>query len=85
MDSDSTIDREAMLNHDATLNRMEPGVAPVGIEQSLASIAISLKRIVDELGWLNGRFDQNQHTISADANAITSAINSHSIKVHVAR
>lgn len=37
------------LDYNATLNRMETGIAPVDMILSLASIAISLKRIADHM------------------------------------
>lgn len=37
------------LDLNATLDRMEPGIAPVDTVLSLASIAVSLKRIADRM------------------------------------
>lgn len=35
------------LDYNGTLNRLEAGIAPVELQISMASIAISLKRLVD--------------------------------------
>lgn len=62
------------LDYLATLNRLEPGIAPVDYALSLASIAMSLKRIADCM-------ERNELVTNANMNMVASAINNHSQRV----
>ena len=67
------------LDLTATLNRMEPGLSVPGIEQSLASIAISLKRIADHMDAQDPTALIRQ--LQFVENGISAAISQHSSKV----
>lgn len=78
------------LDLQATLDRMEPGVSIPAVEQSLASIAISLKRIADIMAdeaALSVSYDRAElsRRIMDGAREISQSINSHSNKVMIAR
>lgn len=71
------------LDYNATINRMEYGIAPVDMVVSTASIAISLKRIADMMEDPNSQFNQTTSVAAMDAAyRVSSAINSHSTKVY---
>lgn len=71
------------LDLNATLNRMEPGLSTPSVEQSLASIAISLKRIADHNEFTTQPV--NRHDLMEASYGIQSAINGHSTKVVMAK
>lgn len=57
-------DEPSALDYEATLKRMEPGISPVDIEITTASIAISLKKLAKEFILLNHKMDELRHAIS---------------------
>lgn len=66
------------LDLHATLERMEPGCAPAGIEMAAVSIAISLKRIADALPKMDATLYDIRYAISQVSNngqSIAPAIN----------
>lgn len=71
------------LDYNATINRMEPGIAPVDYALSMASIAMSLKRIADALEKINADQVKGRDYPTTSASIIASAINSHSTKIHI--
>lgn len=73
------------LDYSATINRMEPGVAPVSADITLASIAISLNRIATALEAMHGISSAQQFNIHSSLQGIASAIHSHNSKVVIAR
>lgn len=69
------------LDLDATLGRMEPGVSTPCLEQSMASIAISLKRVADTLDLMTSLQSSNAASASVlvmKLDEIKSAIYQHS-------
>lgn len=62
------------LDYNATLNRMEPGIAPVAEMISLASIAISLKDIALTLHRLEGASLQNSSELRSIASSLSTSV-----------
>lgn len=65
------------LDYHATLERMEPGLAPIG-ELAAVSIAVSLKRIADELPRIEVALNDIRYSINVVSNngmSIAPAIN----------
>jgi hypothetical protein len=56
------------LDYNATISRMEPGIAPVASEIALASIAISLTKISSELVVITQRMDDLRYAINLVSN-----------------
>lgn len=50
--------RQLHEEREPTRARMEPGIVSCGSEQSLASIAISMRRIADVLAWMREQEEQ---------------------------
>lgn len=66
------------LDYHATLERMEPGLAPIG-ELAAVSIAVSLKRIADELPRIEVALNDIRYAVNTAGNngmSIAPAINS---------
>lgn len=72
------------LSLDDTLKRMEPGLSVPSVEQSLASIAISLKRLADIQDFRPSHPVDLTNIISA-LNGVRMAIDNHSTKVVLPR
>ena len=77
------------LDYNATISRMEPGIAPVASEIALASIAISLKEIAHYmrlfLPAIDGklvRIGDNIAHRGGELNAISNAINGNTTGLH---
>lgn len=66
---------QSPLDLHGTLNRMEEGIAPVDLIISMASIAMSLKRIADCMDNEARRLSLQASNDWASANNITQAIN----------
>lgn len=73
------------LDYNATLERMEPGIAPVSADITLASIAISLNRIAKTLEFMHGSGMSQQFEMRSAIQNISSAIQQHSSRVVIAK
>jgi len=65
------------LNLEATLERIEPGLAPVDMQTAILSIAVSMKRIADQLHdtCADVRMTQsNSWNITAEIKGVKSAV-----------
>lgn len=80
-------DEPHVLNYNATINRMEPGIAPVSADISLASIAMSLKRLVDltESEHFGNSNSVKGMRLETAIDRVVMAINNHSSKIIVPR
>ena len=54
---DTTEDSDGLNEGIAVLNRMEPDIVPLDVKYSLVSIAISLKRLVNDMQYSNRVMD----------------------------
>lgn len=78
-------DEPHALDYNATIDRMEPGIAPVSADITLASIAISLNRIAKALEFMHGTSMSQQYEMRSAMQNISSAIHQHNSKVVIAK
>jgi hypothetical protein len=72
------------LNLQSTLDRMEEGVSTPAIEQSLASIAISMKRIADAMTEARVEVQRYEDPLHRDLQELISAVRNNHQRVFIA-